>query len=48
MSGPFESMQWNTCMHRLDFGLYSHLKELKGMVSEPMITNREISPLPEA
>ena len=27
MSGSFESMQWNTHVHRLDPGLYSHPKE---------------------
>ena len=25
MSGSFESMWWNACVHRLDFDLYSHL-----------------------
>ena len=30
MSGFFESMQWNACVHRLDLGLYSHLKEFWG------------------
>ena len=24
MSGSFESMRWNACVHRLDLGLYSH------------------------
>ena len=28
MTGSFWSVQWNTCVHRLDHGLYSHLKEL--------------------
>ena len=28
MSGSFESMRWTACVHRLDLGLYSHLKEL--------------------
>ena len=28
MLGFFESMQWNACVHRLDFGLSSHPKEL--------------------
>ena len=28
MSGSFEFEQWNACVHRLDLGLYSHLKEL--------------------
>ena len=26
-SGSCESLRWNTCVHRLDLGLYSHLKE---------------------
>ena len=30
MSGSFESVQWNVCVHRLDLGLYSHLKEFWG------------------
>ena len=30
MSGSLESMQWNTCVHRLDLGLYSHPKEFWG------------------
>ena len=30
MSGPCESMPWNACVHRLDLGLYSHLKEFLG------------------
>ena len=30
MSGSFESMQWNACVHRLDLGLYSHPKEFLG------------------
>ena len=46
MSGSFEYMRWNACVHRLDLGLYSHLKE--GMESEPMLTPIEKSPLPEA
>ena len=28
MSGSFETMRWNACVHRLDLGLYSNLKEL--------------------
>ena len=28
MSGSFESVRWNACVHRLDLGLYSHPKEL--------------------
>ena len=27
MSGSFVSVCWNACVHRLDLGLYSHLKE---------------------
>ena len=26
-SGPFESVRWNACLHRLDLGLCSHPKE---------------------
>ena len=38
MSGPFESVQWNACVHRLDLSLYSHLKVFEGKESEPMVT----------
>ena len=24
MSGLFESVRWNACVHRLDLGVYSH------------------------
>ena len=30
MSGSFESVQWNACVHRLDLCLYSHQKEFWG------------------
>ena len=40
MSGSFESVLWNVCVHRLDLGLYSHPKEFWGMESEPMFTPR--------
>ena len=30
MSGPFESVRWNACEHRLDLGSYSHTKEFWG------------------
>ena len=30
MSGSFESMLSNVCVHRLDLGLYSHPKEVLG------------------
>ena len=47
MSGSFVSMQWNACMRRLDLGLYSHPKSCWGMESEPMLTPREKSLIPE-
>ena len=28
VSGSFESVRWNACVHRLNLGLYSHPKEL--------------------
>ena len=34
-------------MHRLDLSLYSHPKEFEGMESEPMLSPKEKSPLPE-
>ena len=48
MSGFWESVQWNACVHRLDRGLYCHPKSLWGMESEPMLSPRKKSPLPEA
>ena len=30
MSGSFESVRLNACVHRLDLGLYSHPKEFWG------------------
>ena len=30
MSGSFQSVRWNACVHRLDLGLYSHPKEFIG------------------
>ena len=30
MSGSFEFVQWNACVHRLDLSLYSHPKEFLG------------------
>ena len=30
MSGSFESVRWNACVHRLDLGLHSNLKEFGG------------------
>ena len=41
MSGSFESIR---CVHRLDLGLYSHLKKnIWGLESEPTLTPREKS-----
>ena len=34
-------------VHRLDLGLYSHPKEFWEMESEPMLTSKQKSPLPE-
>ena len=49
MSGSFESVRINACVHRLDLGLYSHPKDVLGGMEfdEPMLTPREKSPLPE-
>ena len=30
MSGSFESVRWNACVHRLHLGLYTHPKEFWG------------------
>ena len=30
ISGSFESMRWNACVHRVDLSLYSHPKEFLG------------------
>ena len=48
MSGSFESLRWNACVHGLDLGLYSHPKKFGGMELEPMLTPRGKYPLPEA
>ena len=34
MSGSFESVLWNVCVHELDLGLYSHPKEFLGEWSQ--------------
>ena len=31
MSGSFESVRWNACVHRLDLDLYSYPKEFWGI-----------------
>ena len=43
MSGSFESVRWNACVHRLDLGLYSHPK---GFFGGEMESGKK-SPLPE-
>ena len=30
MSGPFQSLRWNACVHRLELGIYSHSKDFWG------------------
>ena len=30
MSGSFETVRWNVCLHKLDLSLYSHPKEFVG------------------
>ena len=47
MSGSFESLRWNACVHRLDLVFTLIRKSSCGMDSEPMLTPREKSPLPE-
>ena len=47
MSGPFESVRWNACVHTIVLGVYSHLK-FGGMESELILTPRGKSPPPEA
>ena len=47
MSAYFVSVRWNVCVHRLDLGLNSHLKEFWGMESELISSPREKSHLPE-
>ena len=34
MSGPFESVRWNACVHRLDLSLYSHPNRVFGEWSQ--------------
>ena len=57
MSGSFESVRWKACVYRLDLNLYPHPKEVffgggeggrgGGMETEPTLTPKEKSPLPE-
>ena len=49
MSGSFESMPWDTYVHRLDLGLYSHPKHFLGNgVRTPCQLQGKNSPQPEA
>ena len=34
MSGSFESVRWNACVHRLDLVLFSHPKDFMGECSQ--------------
>ena len=44
MSGSFESVQWNACVHRLDLVYTLVQKSFRGMESELMLAPREKSP----
>ena len=44
MSGSLESMRWNVCVHRLGFGLYSHLKEFLGNGLRTHVNSKKIIP----
>ena len=46
MSGSFESMRWNACVHRLDLGLYSHPKVRTHVNSKGKKTRLPQTPLP--
>ena len=47
MSGSFESVRWNACVHRLDLSFTLIQKSFRGMELEPMLTPRGKSPLLE-
>ena len=47
MSGSFESVRQNACVHKLDLGLYSHPIFVREIGSEPMLVAREKFPLQE-
>ena len=42
MSGSFESVRWNACVHRLDL---SYSQSTERVFGEPMLTPKEKSPL---
>ena len=46
MSGSFESTLWNTCVRRLDLGLYSHPKEFLGEWSQDACKPHEGKKIP--
>ena len=48
MSGSFESVRWNSYVHRLHLGLHSHPKSFGGMELETVLAPKEKSPLLEA
>ena len=45
MSGSFESVRWNALVHRLDLGLYSHLKEFGENGVRTHVNSKEKNPL---
>ena len=48
MSGSFESVRWNACVHRLDLGLYSDPEEFWGIGVRTHVNSKgKKSPLPE-
>ena len=47
MSGSFESVQWNACMHRLDLSLSYHLEEFLGNGVIIYVNTKGKSPLLE-
>ena len=47
MSGSFESVRWNACVHRLDLGLYSHPKEILGNRVRAHVNSKEKIPSTE-
>ena len=34
LSGSFDSVRWNACVHKLNVSVFSHPKELSGVESE--------------
>ena len=50
MSGSFESVRWNACVHRLHLGFYTHPKEILGngvKIKTHVNSEGEKSPRPE-